>query len=53
MIKDILQNNEDIQPNDKQLTILREHFPACFKQGGSFDLERFKEEIKNKTNVTQ
>lgn len=53
MIKDILQHNETIEPSAKQLSILREYFPACFAADGSFDLQRFKEEIADKTNVLQ
>ncbi len=53
MIKDILQQNENLDPNDKQLSVLREHFPACFAPDGSFDLQRFKEEIADKTNLLQ
>ena len=53
MIKDILQQNENVNASDKQLAVLREYFPACFKQDGSFDLERFKEAIADKTNVVQ
>ena len=53
MIKDILQQNESVHANDEQLSALREHFPACFKQNGSFDLERFKETIADKTNIIQ
>ena len=53
MIKDIQAKNDNLQPNDKQLAILKEHFPACFKKGGSFDLELFKESITGKTNVIQ
>lgn len=53
MIKDILQHNENIDPAAKQLSVLREHFPACFAPDGSFDLQRFKEEIADKTNVLQ
>lgn len=33
--------------------MLKEHFPACFKTDGSFDVERFKAEIANTTNVVQ
>jgi adenine-specific DNA-methyltransferase len=51
MIQDILQKNENRDANDKQLAVLKEHFPACFKKDGSFDFERFKEEIKDKTDV--
>jgi len=53
MIKDIIQQNENVHTNDKQLTALKEYFPACFKQDGAFDLERFKEAIADKTDVIQ
>ncbi len=53
MIKNTLQTNENIQPNDRQMTALREHFATCFSADGSFDIERFKAEISDKTNVTQ
>lgn len=51
MILDILQKNENTDANNKQLAVLKEHFPACFKKDGSFDFERFKEEIKDNTDV--
>ena len=47
MIKDILQDNEDVTPNDKEMAILREYFPSCFKSDGSFDLVRFSEFLKD------
>ena len=53
MIKDILNQNENISPISQQLEVLKEHFPACFKADGSFDIERFKTEIADKTNVVQ
>jgi adenine specific DNA methylase Mod len=53
MIKDIIQQNENTTPNNKQLAVLKEHFPACFKPDGSFDIERFKDEIASNTNVVQ
>lgn len=52
MIQDIITNNENIQINDKQIAVLKEHFPSCFSSDGSFDIERFKEEIKDKTEIT-
>ena len=42
MIKDIMTTNETVAINEKQMQVLREHFPACFHEG-EFDLERFKE----------
>jgi type III restriction enzyme/adenine-specific DNA-methyltransferase len=51
MIKDIEKNNESVAINDKEIAILKEHFPACFKTDGSFDIERFKEDLKDKVDV--
>lgn len=53
MIKDAIQQNENITPNNKQLAVLREHFAACFKADGSFDIERFKAELTYSTNIVQ
>lgn len=51
MIKNIEKNNENVVINDKEIAILREHFAACFKSDGSFDIERFKETLKDKVDV--
>lgn len=51
MIKDILNSNESMKPNTREIEVLREHFPACFKSDGSFDLERFKEYLNDKVTV--
>ncbi|HHV42888.1 MAG TPA: site-specific DNA-methyltransferase [Clostridiaceae bacterium] len=51
MIKDILDRNETISAKDREISVLREYFPACFSQDGSFDLERFKEYISDKVDV--
>lgn len=51
MIKDIEKDNENVAINDKEILVLKEHFPACFKVDGSFDLERFKEELKEKVDI--
>ena len=51
MIKDIEKDNENVAINDKEIAVLREHFPACFKSDGSFDIERFKEELKDKVDI--
>ena len=37
MIKDIIAANEAVTPNQKEMEILREHFPVCFHSDGSFD----------------
>jgi len=51
MIKDIEKDNENVAINTKEIAVLKEHFPACFKKDGSFDIERFKEELKDKVDV--
>lgn len=51
MIKDILEKNDKLTPSSKELTVLKENFPACFKSDGSFDLERFKEYLSDKLTV--
>ncbi len=53
MIKDIEAKNETIKINDKEIAVLKEHFPACFKQDGSFDIIRFQEQLKDKVSVVQ
>ena len=50
MIKDIMTTNETVAINEKQMQILREHFPACFHDG-EFDLERFKEYLGDSLTV--
>lgn len=52
MIKDAIATNENVLPNDKELAVLRENFPACFHSDGSFDIERFKEYLVDKVAVT-
>lgn len=50
MIKDVMTTNETVAINEKQMQVLREHFPACFHDG-EFDLERFKEYLGNSLAV--
>ena len=51
MIKNIEKSNENVAINDNEIAILKEHFPACFKTDGSFDIERFTEQLKDKVDV--
>ena len=52
MIKNIMTANESVAPNDRQMQILKEHFPACFHSDGSFDMVRFQEYLSDKVAVT-
>jgi len=52
MIKDIANANESVHSSEKEMQILREYFPSCFKADGSFDIERLAEQLKEKIDVT-
>ncbi len=52
MIKEIIQNNEDLTPNSQTLEVLHTHFPQCFNKEGNFDLDKFKELIKTDVDIT-
>lgn len=52
MIKDILTANESVTPNQKEINILKENFPSCFRADGTFDMVRFSEFLKNKIDIT-
>lgn len=51
MIKDILDKNASVAPGVNELEVLKEHFPACFKADGSFDIVRFQEYLKDKVDI--
>ena len=51
MIKDIMTANESAAPNSREMEILKEHFPSCFRLDGSFDLGRFQEYLSDKIAV--
>ena len=53
MIKDIIDKNNSVTPGSNEFEILREHFPACFKEDGSFDIVRLQEYLKDKVEVTE
>ena len=52
MIKDIIESNEAVTANAREIAALKEHFPSCFHSDGSFDIERFKEFLSDKVDVT-
>lgn len=52
MIKNIIASNENIRPNNREMAVLKKHFPSCFYADGSFDLERFKEFLSDKISIT-
>lgn len=52
MIKDTAEKNATLNASSMKMEILKEHFPACFKTDGNFDIERFKEYLNDKITVT-
>lgn len=52
MIKDIITANELVKPNQKEINILKENFPSCFRADGSFDMVRFSEFLKDKIDIS-
>jgi len=52
MIKDILQNNENLTSNTQTLEVLHTHFPQCFNKEGNFDIDKFKDLVKADVDVT-
>lgn len=52
MIKDVLTANESMTLNDKEMAVLKENFPSCFKADGSFDVVRFSEYLKDKIEIS-
>lgn len=52
MIKDIISANERVTLNGKEMSVLRENFPACFRADGSFDITRFSEFLKDKIDIS-
>lgn len=45
--------NQSVSLNQKEMDILRENFPSCFRSDGSFDLIRFSEFLRDKIDVTK
>lgn len=52
MIKDIMNANESVLPNSREMEVLKENFPSCFRTDGSFDIERFKEFLSDKIAIS-
>lgn len=51
MIKDIIENNKNVQLNDKVLAKLHADFPQCFNNEGKFNLETFSTLVSRHADV--
>ncbi|MDD2426287.1 MAG: site-specific DNA-methyltransferase [Bacteroidales bacterium] len=52
MIKDIMEANESVTLNEKEIAVLKEIFPSCFRADSSFDMVRFSEYLKDKIEIS-
>lgn len=52
MIKNIIDKNAEVKPNSKKLEALKEFFAGCFTKEGAFDIERFKEMMKDEVDIS-
>lgn len=52
MIRDIMTANETVTPNQKEINILKENFPSCFRADDTFDMIRFSEFLKDKIDIS-
>lgn len=43
--------NEGVLPNNREMAVLKENFPSCFRADGVFDIERFREFISDKVTI--
>ena len=51
MIKDILDNNKNMEPNREKILKLKELFPSCFNDKGDLDLVNFQNEISKNIQI--
>ena len=53
MIKNIIENNKNVDINMNKINKLKELFPNCFNNNGDFDISVFEEEIKTNTSIVK
>ena len=53
MIKNIIENNKNVDINTNKINKLKELFPNCFNSNGEFDMFVFEEELKSNTSIVK
>ena len=53
MIKNIIENNKNVDINTNKINKLKELFPNCFNGNGEFDMSVFEEELKSNTSIVK
>lgn len=52
-MKNIIEENEKITVNTKEIEILKKHFPNCFNKDGEFQMDKFEKRISQEVDVTK
>ena len=52
-MKNIIEENEKIAVNTKEIEILKKHFPNCFNKDGEFQMDKFEKRISQEVDVTK
>ncbi|MGN0061076.1 MAG: site-specific DNA-methyltransferase [Alloprevotella sp.] len=53
MIRKILEENDNVQPNDRTMEVLHREFPQCFNAEGKFDMAAFQELLQDKVDFVK
>lgn len=53
MIRNILEENDNVQPNDRTMEVLHREFPRCFNAEGKFDMTAFQELLQDKVDLVR
>ena len=51
-MKDIIDNNQNITSNSKQIEILKKNFPNCFDKDGKFIVDKLTEIVSREVDIT-
>lgn len=53
MIRNILEENDKVQPNDRTMAVLHREFPQCFNAEGKFDMAALQELLQDKVDLVK
>lgn len=53
MIRNILEENDNVQPNDRTMEVLHRDFPQCFNAEGKFDMAALQELLQDKVDLVK
>ena len=53
MIRNIIEENDKVQPNDRTMEVLHREFPQCFNAEGKFDVAALQELLQDKVDLVK